>query len=361
MGLIYIKINVLKSLVFCIRKYFSVFYNFFKFSTVSLLTHYLRTLLMDTLVQQTVNGLMLGSIYALIALGYTMVYGILRIINFAHGDVLMVGALSALSAISLLQHHFPALSPYATLLLAALFAMAVCAITSMAIERLAYRRLRTAPRLAPLISGIGVSLLLQTLAMLIWSRNPLMFPQLLPMTPIALTAGSGGHAPAVITGTAIVTLAVAVAVMAGLWLLVEHSRFGRAMRATAENPQVAGLMGISPDRIIVLTFALGGALAAVAGIMMASNYGNAGFSMGFLPGIKAFTAAVLGGIGNLRGAMLGGLLLGLFESLGTGYLGELTGCVFGSNYQDVFAFLVLIAVLVFRPSGLLGERIATRA
>ncbi|WP_446444254.1 branched-chain amino acid ABC transporter permease [Serratia marcescens] len=250
---------------------------------------------------------------------------------------------------------------FATLLLAALFAMAVCAITSMAIERLAYRRLRNAPRLAPLISGIGVSLLLQTLAMLIWSRNPLMFPQLLPMAPIALTAGSAEHAPAVITGTAIVTLAVAVAVMAGLWLLVEHSRFGRAMRATAENPQVAGLMGISPDRIIVLTFALGGALAAVAGIMMASNYGNAGFSMGFLPGIKAFTAAVLGGIGNLRGAMLGGLLLGLFESLGTGYLGELTGGVFGSNYQDVFAFLVLIAVLVFRPSGLLGERIATRA
>ncbi|BEO61466.1 branched-chain amino acid ABC transporter permease [Serratia marcescens] len=243
---------------------------------------------MDTLVQQTVNGLMLGSIYALIALGYTMVYGILRIINFAHGDVLMIGALSALSAIGVLQHHFPALPPYATLLLAALFAMSVCAITSMAIERLAYRRLRTAPRLAPLISGIGVSLLLQTLAMLIWSRNPLMFPQLLPMTPIALTAGSAEHAPAVITGTAIVTLAVAVAVMAGLWLLVEHSRFGRAMRATAENPQVAGLMGISPDRIIVLTFALGGALAAVAGIMMASNYGNAGFSMGFLPGIKAF-------------------------------------------------------------------------
>ena len=270
---------------------------------------------MDTLVQQTVNGLMLGSIYALIALGYTMVYGILRIINFAHGDVLMVGALSALSAIGVLQHHFPTLSPYVTLLLAALIA----------------------------------------------SRNPLMFPQLLPMEPIALTSGSANHAPAVITGTGIATLAIALLVMAGLLLLVEHSRFGRAMRATAENPQVAGLMGIDPNRIIVLTFALGGALAAVAGIMMASNYGNAGFSMGFLPGIKAFTAAVLGGIGNLRGAMLGGLLLGLFESLGTGYLGELTGGTFGSNYQDVFAFLILIAVLVFRPSGLLGERVATRA
>lgn len=316
---------------------------------------------MDTLVQQTVNGLMLGSIYALIALGYTMVYGILRIINFAHGDVLMVGALSALSAIGVLQHHFPTLSPYTVLLLATAIAMAVCALVSMSIERLAYRRLRTAPRLAPLISGIGVSLLLQTLAMLIWSRNPLMFPQLLPMSPIALTQGSAGHAPAVITGTGIATLVVAVLVMAGLLLLVEHSRFGRAMRATAENPQVAGLMGIDPNRVIVLTFALGGALAAVAGIMMASNYGNAGFSMGFLPGIKAFTAAVLGGIGNLRGAMLGGLLLGLFESLGTGYLGELTGGTFGSNYQDVFAFLILIAVLVLRPSGLLGERIATRA
>ena len=315
---------------------------------------------MDTLVQQTVNGLMLGSIYALIALGYTMVYGILRIINFAHGDVLMVGALSALSAIGVLQHHFPTLSPYVTLLLAALIAMAVCSLVSMSIERLAYRRLRNAPRLAPLISGIGVSLLLQTLAMLIWSRNPLMFPQLLPMEPIALTSGSANHAPAVITGTGIATLAIALLVMAGLLLLVEHSRFGRAMRATAENPQVAGLMGIDPNRIIVLTFALGGALAAV-GIMMASNYGNAGFSMGFLPGIKAFTAAVLGGIGNLRGAMLGGLLLGLFESLGTGYLGELTGGTFGSNYQDVFAFLILIAVLVFRPSGLLGERVATRA
>jgi len=231
----------------------------------------------------------------------------------------------------------------------------------MAIERLAYRRLRHAPRLAPLISGIGVSLLLQTLAMLIWSRNPLMFPQLLPMDPIAVTHGDATHAPAVITGTGIATVAIACLVMGGLLLLVEHTRFGRAMRATAENPQVASLMGVNPNRVITLTFALGGAFAALAGVMMASNYGNAGFSMGFLPGIKAFTAAVLGGIGNIRGAMLGGLLLGLIESLGAGYLGELTGGNFGSNYQDVFAFLVLIAVLIFRPSGLLGERIANRA
>lgn len=316
---------------------------------------------MDTLIQQTINGVLLGSIYALIALGYTMVYGILRIINFAHGDVLMVGALSALSTITLLQQHFPDISPYLVLGIAAAIAAAACALVSMGIERLAYRRLRNAPRLAPLISGIGVSLLLQTLAMLIWSRNPLMFPQLLPMEPIALTPGSAGHPPAVITGTGIATVTAALLVMGGLLLLVEHSRLGRAMRATAESSQVASLMGVNPNRIITVTFALGGALAALAGIMMASNYGSASFSMGFLPGIKAFTAAVLGGIGNLRGAMLGGLLLGLIESLGTGYLGALTGGAFGSNYQDVFAFLVLIAVLIFRPSGLLGERVATRS
>lgn len=316
---------------------------------------------MDTFIQQSINGLMLGSIYALIALGYTMVYGILRIINFAHGDVLMVGALSALSTVTFLQRHFPGMPIYALLTLALLLSMTVCALVAMAIERLAYRRLRQAPRLAPLISGIGVSLLLQTLAMIIWSRNPLMFPQLLPMDPIALTRGDAMHSPAVITGTGIATVVVACVAMATLLLLVEHTRFGRAMRATAENPQVASLMGINPDRIIILTFAIGGAFAALAGVMMASNYGNAGFSMGFLPGIKAFTAAVLGGIGNIRGAMLGGLLLGLIESLGAGYLGQLTNGNFGSNYQDVFAFLVLIAVLIFRPSGLLGERVANRA
>ncbi|MBK0079789.1 branched-chain amino acid ABC transporter permease [Kosakonia sp. S58] len=316
---------------------------------------------MDTLIQQVINGLMLGSIYGLIALGYTMVYGILRIINFAHGDILMVGALTTLSGMHMLVHHFPALNPLAQLGLALLLSMAVCALLAMAIERFAYRRLRHAPRLAPLISGIGVSVLLQTVAMVIWSRNPLMFPQVLPMEPIAITAGSIEHPPSIITVTGIVTLMVAFVAMAGLWLLVEFSRLGRGMRAVAENPQVASLMGVNPNRIITLTFAIGGVFAALAGVMMASNYGSASFSMGFLPGIKAFTAAVLGGIGNLRGAMLGGILLGLIESLGAGYLGELTGGVFGSNYQDVFAFMVLILVLVFRPAGLLGERVAQRA
>ncbi|WP_455922615.1 branched-chain amino acid ABC transporter permease [Pseudomonas putida] len=313
---------------------------------------------MDTFIQQVLNGLLLGSLYALIALGYTMVYGILRIINFAHGDLLMVGALVGLSVLHGLQAAFPQLPGAVDLLLASVVAMAACALLAMLIERVAYRRLRNAPRLAPLISGIGVSLLLQTVAMLVWSRNPLMFPQLLPMEPIQVTAGPTG---AITNATALITIAVAVLVMAGLWLLVERTRLGRSMRAVAENPQVASLMGINPNQVIVLTFAIGGALAALAGIMMASNYGSANFYMGFLPGIKAFTAAVLGGIGNLRGAMLGGILLGLIEALGTGYLGQATGGVFGSNYQDVFAFMVLIAVLVLRPSGLLGERLASRA
>ncbi|QNK05644.1 branched-chain amino acid ABC transporter permease [Enterobacter sp. JUb54] len=316
---------------------------------------------MDTLIQQLINGVMLGSIYALIALGYTMVYGILRIINFAHGDILMVGALTTLSGMNALNAHFPGLSPLAQLVLALMLAMIICGLLAMAVERFAYRRLRNAPRLAPLISGIGVSVLLQTVAMIVWSRNPLMFPQILPMDPIAVTHGSAGHPPAIVTVTGIVTVALALAVMLGLWLLVEFTRLGRGMRAVAENPRIATLMGVNPNAIIALTFAIGGAFAALAGVMMASNYGNASFSMGFLPGIKAFTAAVLGGIGNIRGAMVGGLLLGLIESLGAGYLGDLTNGVFGSNYQDIFAFMVLILVLVFRPAGLLGERVAHRA
>jgi len=304
---------------------------------------------------------MLGSIYALIALGYPMVYGILRIFNFAHGDNLMVGALTTLSGMHALNAHFPTLPPLAQLGLALLLAMTVCALLAMAVERFAYRRLRNAPRLAPLISGIGVSVLLQTVAMIVWSRNPLMFPQILPMDPIAVTHGSAAHPPALITVTGIVTVALALTVMLGLWLLVEYTRLGRGMRAVAENPRIATLMGVNPNAIIALTFAIGGVFAALAGVMMASNYGSAGFSMGFLPGIKAFTAAVLGGIGNIRGAMIGGLLLGLIESLGAGYLGDLTHGVFGSNYQDIFAFMVLILVLVFRPAGLLGERVAHRA
>ena len=311
---------------------------------------------MDILLQQILNGLVLGSIYALIALGYTMVYGVLGIINFAHGEVLMFGAMIALTTSQLLQYFFPHLPVWVLLLIVLFVAIAACAMMSFYIEKLAYRPLRNAPRLAPLISAIGMSILLQTIAMMIWGRAPLRFPQLLPSHILHLPYSS-----ATITVKELVIIAVSFIVMLSLLILVKRTRFGRAMRATAENPSVAGLMGVNTNQVISYTFMLGGGLAALAGVMIATNYGSAHFYMGFIPGLKAFTAAVLGGIGNILGAMLGGLLLGLIEALGSGYISELTGGVFGSNYQDVFAFMVLILVLIFKPSGLLGEKQGDRA
>ncbi|QCP48512.1 branched-chain amino acid ABC transporter permease [Trinickia violacea] len=316
---------------------------------------------MDIFIQQIINGLVLGSVYAIIALGYTMVYGILGIINFAHGDVLMVGAMVALSAITVLQNHFPGLGHVLTLVIGLLIAAGVCACVGYTIEKVAYRPLRKAPRLAPLITAIGVSILLQTMAMIIWGRNPLAFPQLLPTDPINVITAGPNNPGAVISMTEIAIIVVAFVMMGALLLLVHKTKLGRAMRAIAENPNNASLMGVNPNFVISATFMIGSALAALAGVMIASEYGNAHFYMGFIPGMKAFTAAVLGGIGNLGGAMVGGVLLGLIEQLGAGYIGGLTGGVFGSNYQDVFAFIVLIIVLVFRPSGLLGERVADRA
>ncbi len=309
---------------------------------------------MDTFIQQILNGLVLGSLYSLIALGYTMVYGILNLINFAHGDVLMIGALTALSTVVLLKSHFPGIPGWILLIIGTAVAIPVCVIVSLIIERVAYRPLRNAPRLAPLITAIGVSITLQTVAMIIWGRNYLTFPQLLPSDPIAL----GG---AVVTVTKLLVIALSAVIMVGLMLLVNRTRLGRAMRATAENPRVAGLMGVNPNYVIALTFAIGAALAAVAGVMIAATYSVAHFYMGFIPGLKAFTAAVLGGIGNIPGAMVGGILLGLIEALGAGYIGQLTDGILGSNYQDVFAFIVLCLVLILRPSGLLGERVADRA
>ena len=311
---------------------------------------------MDIFLQQILNGLVLGSIYALIALGYTMVYGILGIINFAHGDVLMVGALVAMSVMKLLTWLWPSAPHLLVLFLALLAAICVCASLSFFIEKMAYRPLRHAPRLAPLISAIGVSILLQTVAMMIWGRSPLTFPQYLPSSPMIVPGTT-----ATITGKEIVIIFVSVLTMLALLFLVNRTKLGRAMRATAESPQIAGLMGVNANKVIAITFMIGGGLAALAGVMIATNYGTAHFYMGFIPGLKAFTAAVLGGIGNLPGAMLGGILLGVIESLGAGYIGDITGGVFGSNYQDIFAFMVLIIVLVFRPSGLLGEKVADRA
>ena len=306
----------------------------------------------EILLQQILNGLVLGSVYALVALGYTMVYGILQLINFAHGEVLMIGAMVAVTlAPLLLDAGLP--GPLVLLIVVAV-AIPTCIALSLTIERVAYRPLRNAPRLAPLITAIGVSIVIQTVAMMIWKPRPRAFPDLLPTDPIAI----GG---ALLAPKQILILAVSALMMAALLLLVHRTRLGRAMRATAENPRIAGLMGVNANQVIAATFAIGASLAAVAGVLYGMNYNKAEFMMGVMPGLKAFTAAVLGGIGNLGGAMLGGLLLGVIESLGAGYIGELTGDVFGSQYQDVFAFVVLIIVLVFRPSGILGERVADRA
>jgi branched-chain amino acid transport system permease protein len=247
------------------------------------------------------------------------------------------------------------------------------------LERVAYRPLRRAPRLAPLITAIGLSIILQHLALIIWSRNPLPYPQIIHTVSYHITATPDG---ATITNVQVAIIAGSLAMMGGLLLLVYRTKLGIAMRATAQNQEVAGLMGIDINRVISLTFVIGAALGAVAGVMVGSYYGIAHYQMGFILGLKAFSAAVLGGIGNLAGAMLGGLLLGIIEALGAGYVGDLTNLcnlsgwsdalaqrcasdpnltLFGSNYQDVFAFLVLIAVLIFRPSGLLGERVSDRA
>jgi len=307
---------------------------------------------METFFQQIINGLVLGSMYALVALGYTMVYGIINLINFAHGEILMVGALVSWTVISALGDS--GLPGWGLMLIGLACAVLVCTTLNFVVEKIAYRPLRNAPRLAPLITAMGMSLLLQTLAMIIWKPNPKPFPLLLPTTPIDL----GGP---VITITQCVILGATVMILATLMWLVNHTKLGRAMRATAENPKVAGLMGVKPDFIISTTFVIGAALAAVAGLMWAANYGTVQHTMGFMPGLKAFTAAVLGGIGNLAGAMVGGVLLGLIEAIGAGYLGDLTGGVLGSHYADIFAFVALILVLTLRPSGLLGERVADRA
>ena len=309
---------------------------------------------MDIFLQQLINGLVLGSVYALVALGYTMVYGILELINFAHGEVTMIGAMVALAVISALVGSGVDLPGMFIVLLGLLAAIPACMVLGYTIERVAYRPLRNAPRLAPLITAIGVSIVLQNVAMLIWGKQYIAFPPILPLTRHEIGGAS-------ITDLQIFILILSCVLMAGLILLVHKTKLGRAMRATAQAPKIAGLMGVNINSIISITFILGSVLAAIAGVMVSAYYGLAHYYMGFMLGLKAFSAAVLGGIGNIAGAMLGGLLLGVIESLGAGYIGDITGGFLGSQYQDVFAFFVLILVLVFRPSGLLGERVVERA
>ena len=307
---------------------------------------------METFIQQIINGLVLGSVYALVALGYTMVYGIINLINFAHGEVLMVGALTSWTVVSAMAGM--GLPGWLLLLISLVAAIVVCAVLNFSIEKVAYRPLRNAPRLAPLITAMGMSLLLQTIAMIIWKPTVKSYPILLPSEPYEVFG-------AVINTVQILILVVTAVTLASLMYLVNKTKLGRAMRATAENPRVASLMGVRPDMVISATFVIGAVLAAIAGVMYAANYGSVQHTMGFLPGLKAFTAAVFGGIGNLPGAMVGGVLLGLIEAMGAGYIGALTGGVLGSHYSDIFAFIVLILVLTLRPQGLLGERVADRA
>lgn len=331
---------------------------------------------MDILLQQIINGLTTGSVYAIVALGYTMVYGVIQLINFAHGEVVMIGAMVAFTVIMGLAGA--GLPPFVIVLAGVLAAIPACMAIGYLLERVAYRPLRHAPRLAPLITAIGMSIVLQHLALLVWGRDPRAFPQILENASYSI----GGVGGATISTVQIVIILLSFAMMAGLTWFVYRTKFGIAIRATAEDVRIAALMGVDANRVIAATFVIGAGLGAVAGVMVGTYYGIAHYTMGFTLGLKAFSAAVLGGIGNLAGAMLGGILLGLVEALGTGYIGDFTdlchwpvigsmltdrcadgghAVLFGSNYQDVFAFVVLILVLVFRPSGLLGERVAERA
>jgi branched-chain amino acid transport system permease protein len=302
-----------------------------------------------TFLQQLVNGLEVGSLYALIALGYTLIYGILELLNFAHGDVFMIGAFLAAGVAGLLVHNEVAAVPAGLAVgLMLLVAMGGAGLLGVGIERVAYRPLRNANRLAPLITAIGVSLFLESAVQVFVSPAPVLVPSnaLVPQTVL--------HAGTVETPlTGLMLFAASVVLMIGLDLFVFRTRFGSAMRATAQDREAATFMGIDVDRVIMVTFFLASALAGLAGVLFGLRYGQADFFMGYLLGIKAFTAAVIGGIGNLRGAMVGGILLGLLESLVGGFI--------STQFTDTFVFLALISVLLVRPQGLFGQPLTDRA
>ena len=298
------------------------------------------------LIQQLVNGLTLGAIYSLIALGYTLVYGILAMINFAHSEVLMLGSFIALGFAMLVPAAFGSGAAGLVGMFAA--AMLGAGLLNVIIERLAYRPLRHISRLAPLISAIGVSIVLQNAVFLWISNQSMSFPQ--PISVRQIPIGGG----ATISSLQRVILGAALGLMALLHFFVEHTKTGKAMRACADDISTAGLMGINANAVIGITFFVGGALGGAAGVLYGMNYGSIKYSLGFLPGAKAFTAAVLGGIGNIRGAVLGGFILGFLEVWASGYSPN------GAEWRDVVAFTVLIVVLLFRPSGLLGEKIAEK-
>jgi branched-chain amino acid transport system permease protein len=310
--------------------------------------------------QQLVNGVTLGSLYALIAVGYTVVYGIVQLINFAHGEVFMIGAFGALSTYSLLFDGRTGVWILPVMLIGAIAASVGVAVL---MERVAYRPLRNAPRLAPLITAIGISVFLQEFVRLFYDKIPgadfpsakqrITFPQIDVVTGKALTIGD-----VTIQRSAIFTVGALAVCAALLWYFVNRTRLGRGMQAVSQDPDTARLMGINVDRVIVVAFALGAVLAAVAGMAQGFQNANIDFRMGFTGGLKAFTAAVLGGIGNIQGAVVGGLVLGIVESMAIQYVPGQFG---GSSWKDVWAFVILILVLVFRPQGLLGARVVDRA
>jgi len=301
-----------------------------------------------------VFGVSTGSVYALIALGYTMVYGVLRFINFAHGEVFMTGAMSAfLVANGLATTSLWASNPVLSLLIVLLASMVTSTAVAVIVERVAYRPLRGAPRLIPLITSIGASFTIQYIVRGLVGPSTKAFPR------VEQLRGTWNIFGLVILKSQVVVIVAALLMMASLYLFVERTRTGRSMRAVSEDPETAALMGINVDRTIVTVFAVGGAMAGVAGALWGLVFPSLNFFSGFLPGIKAFTAAVLGGIGNIVGAMLGGVSVGLFESVGPSLVLAGYEIPAFSQLKDVVAYLALVLVLIFRPSGILGERLAT--
>ena len=294
---------------------------------------------MEYFLELFMSGLTRGSIYALIALGYTMVYGIIELINFAHGEIYMIGAFTALIVASVL--NLQGMQGPAVLIIAAVVAVIYSMAYGFTVEKIAYKPLRQAPRLSPLISAIGMSIFLQNYVLLAQTSNFLPFPALIPefafLEPMSHLMSSAE----------ILIVLTAALCMVALTLLIKYTRMGKAMRATAQDKSMALLLGVNVNRVISTTFVIGSALAAIGGVLIASHIGQINFFIGFIAGIKAFTAAVLGGIGSIPGAALGGLVLGLTESFATGYV--------SSDYEDVFAFCLLVLILIFRPAGILGR------
>ncbi|HEX2026911.1 MAG TPA: branched-chain amino acid ABC transporter permease [Nitriliruptorales bacterium] len=300
-----------------------------------------------------VFGIAQGSVYALIALGYTMVYGVLGFINFAHGEVFMSGAMVGFfAADALFRAGLWASNPFLSLLIVLVVSMATSTLVAVLLERVAYRRLRAAPRLIPLITSIGASFFLQYAFRGLFGAGIRTYPS------VGVLAGRIDVLGVRIATSQALVIAVAIGMMVGLYQFVERTKAGRALRAVAEDKEIAALMGVNVDRTIVLTFAVGGAMAGVAGLLWGVVFRSVFFFTGFLPGIKAFTAAVLGGIGNIVGAMVGGLALGIFESLGPSLVLSGLGIPSAHQLKDVVAFTALVLVLIFRPTGLLGERLA---